>query len=67
MTPTRKKQKDFFLSIYQRSATHAWMPRQRRNPSNAMNNRGNETARKQKEKSLENKYKDVEICDLNDR
>ena len=32
-----------------------------------MNNWGNETARKQKEKSLENKYKDVEICDLNDR
>lgn len=43
------------------------MPRQRRNPSNTMNNQDGQAAQKENKKSPENQLKDMNICGLNDK
>ena len=43
------------------------MARQRRDPSNTMSNQDNKAAQKNIFKNPKNKFKDMEICDLNDR
>ena len=43
------------------------MPRQRRNPSNTINNQSKEAALKENTKSPENKIKQMEICNLSER
>ena len=42
------------------------MPRERKNPSNTMNNQGKRANKKKNLKSPE-KLKDIEVCDLNYR